>query len=996
MSGWGQRAVSLGVLLCASTALATVANAQSYSSVPAPPIHRMIDANGVDLVNGTLNISGGSVSVGPAAGGLTFQYLAYGSAARSVFGGISCSGSTCAVSIGASTENFTLSGNTWVPAEGQSSTLTGGVGTGAFTYTAADGTVAQFSQGTSLTPFVATTSVLSTLTRPSGEVLTYAYLFGSFCGGNTEGGCAEYVPSARPQSISSSRGYQLHFSYATDSLSSGAFVQLTKIVAINSSVDYCNPTADSCAALTQTWPTITFSNSGETVTDAANRVTSSNGALLTRPSGATLTQTPTANGFTLSNGVGTWTYTETTSGTTATWTVTDPLGHTRTVASNTSIDQPISDTDGLGNKTSYQYDSTGRVTQITYPEGNYTQYVYDNGVAGGRGNVTQTTQVAKSGSGLANIVTSASYDATCIYQVKCNEPNSTTDALGNVTNYTYSTVHGGVLTVTGPAAPNGVHPTVVYSYGQVATYSKNSGGALVQSGTIWVPTETASCATSTPSVTATSTTATLSCSAGASDAVIKTMSYAGSNNAQPTSVTSGAGDGSLAATTSTTYNIVGDPVSVQGPLGASQTVTYVYDAIRRPIGLIGPDPDGSGPLLPRAVSTTYSPDGLPTSIAEGTVTSASSWSSFSALATESIGYDSIDRKITDSLVSGGATQTLTQYTYDAANRLTCTAVRMNASAFASLPASACTLGTQGSYGPDMITYDTYDSDNRILQVTDGYGVSGQQRNAETVSYSANGDQLTAADAKGNLTISTYDGFDRLSKVQYPTPSNGSVSSTTDYQQYSYDADSHLTQVRRRDGVTVTAVFDNLGRTSSISSPATSYVYDSLGRVTSATRNSQTLTYANDALGRVTSETGVNGAMGAQYDLAGRLTRITWPDGYYVTYVNDWAGDVTQIEENGATSGVGLLASYGYNNLGERTSVTRGDGVTTSYGYDAAWRLSSLAHAFPIASNNQTITLARTPASQISGRSSSEAGLDRMWFSRASHLKKARTGTRRWA
>src|SRR3546814_5547243 len=48
----------------------------------------------------------------------------------------------------------------------------------------------------------------------------------------------------------------------------------------------------------------------------------------------------------------------------------------------------------------------------------YTKFTYD-----ARGNVTETRQVAKAGSGLADIVTSAGYDATCTSTAKCNKPN---------------------------------------------------------------------------------------------------------------------------------------------------------------------------------------------------------------------------------------------------------------------------------------------------------------------------------------------------------------------------------------------------------------------------------------------------------------------------------------------------------------------------------------------------------------------------------------------
>ncbi len=49
---------------------------------------------------------------------------------------------------------------------------------------------------------------------------------------------------------------------------------------------------------------------------------------------------------------------------------------------------------------------------------------------------------------------------------------------------------------------------------------------------------------------------------------------------------------------------------------------------------------------------------------------------------------------------------------------------------------------------------------------------------------------------------------------------------------------------------------------------------------------------------------------------------------------DVAGNVTKIRENGATSGVGVLAAYVYDDLGRRTSVTFGNGSVQSFGYDA--------------------------------------------------------------
>jgi YD repeat-containing protein len=103
-------------------------------------------------------------------------------------------------------------------------------------------------------------------------------------------------------------------------------------------------------------------------------------------------------------------------------------------------------------------------------------------------------------------------------------------------------------------------------------------------------------------------------------------------------------------------------------------------------------------------------------------------------------------------------------------------------------------------------------------------------------------------------------------------------------------------------------------------------------VTSAQRpgDSKTVSYTYDALGRVLSESQPFGSISYQFDSASRMTRLTWGDGFYVNYDRDVLGLVTKIRENGASSGVGVLASYAYDSNGRRTSVTRGNGAVTNY------------------------------------------------------------------
>src|SRR5690554_2743151 len=91
-----------------------------------------------------------------------------------------------------------------------------------------------------------------------------------------------------------------------------------------------------------------------------------------------------------------------------------------------------------------------------------------------------------------------------------------------------------------------------------------------------------------------------------------------------------------------------------------------------------------------------------------------------------------------------------QRTFDQRGRLECEARRMNPAAFASLPGSACTLGTAGNFGPDRITHNVYDAAGQILKVQRAYGTPIQQDYA-TYTYTPNGQRQTVKDANNNLS-----------------------------------------------------------------------------------------------------------------------------------------------------------------------------------------------------------------------------------------------------
>jgi YD repeat-containing protein len=191
---------------------------------------------------------------------------------------------------------------------------------------------------------------------------------------------------------------------------------------------------------------------------------------------------------------------------------------------------PRSVTDGLNRTTTINYvanpslfNETVLVSRVTNPEGDYVDFSYDS-----RGNLTERRAKPKPGSTLLDIVSSATYPASCIDSKICNKPTSVTDGLSNTTIYTYDASHGGVLTKTLPAV-GGIHPQVRYSYAQRYTWMKTLSGGYAQAATpIWVLTEERTCRT----------TATVggACSGGVSDEVVTAYEYQAGNATTPSNL----------------------------------------------------------------------------------------------------------------------------------------------------------------------------------------------------------------------------------------------------------------------------------------------------------------------------------------------------------------------------------------------------------------------------------------------------------------------------
>ncbi|HYC97037.1 RHS repeat-associated core domain-containing protein [Brevundimonas sp.] len=1015
------------VAVLAVLGFALSAQAQTAKG-PQAPEHYTLDANHIDVVQGTYNYSATDVTIGPEQGGLSYTRISSGESQRSNLDGlieVELAGSgpgydiwAYSVSIGGQKGFYqNLSTNsptaTMTAKSEDGSTLTYN-GSNQYTHVDSSGTVRLFSTAYA----VPSSGSSSAISGPGGQITQMTAPDGTRTDWHYRTATVGTTNAYRVQSVTNTRGYQIKFEYAfngtpTTTAQLTSFQELTSARGINNAVDYCDPNADACSGFTETWPVATYaystagSNKRVDVTNALGQTRGyvyqpgiDGGYLLNTidwaQSGRTstvLTYDTVGRVATYSDGGSAWTYLFEDSGLNfQNTTVTDPNGNQTRYRSRLRIGPnpgPTGDVtainrlnyiiDPVGNRTDFDYDAQGRVIAVQMPEGNRIEYTYD-----ARGNITRSRQTGKSPSTDPNLDVTATYPTTCTYAVTCNKPTSITDARGATTDLSWDNTHGGLLTET-PSAPTSgaVRPQTRMSYSQgTAWYRTSSSGSFTQAAPIWLPISTSACATAAvPSP---------GC-AGTSDEVLSTTGYqSGSasvaSNLLPVTTSSGAGDGSLTATTTSTWDARGDRKTVNGPLsGSADTTWYAYDALRRQVGVIAPDPDGGGSLAFPATKTLHDADGLVTSAQQGTTTgqSETAFAAFTQLSRVDTAYDSQARKVTDTQVVGTGTIGLTQYSYDAGDRLTCTAVRMNPAVYGSLPSSACTLGTAGSYGDDRITQNTYDAANRLTLVTSAYGTSLAQTTRANA-WTANGNLDWVQDANRNRSNYTYDTYDRLSQLNFPSTTLGAQgSSSTDYEAYGYDANANLTSRRLRSNDTITYTYDALNRETAKTVPGSGTAndvfstYDNLGRRLSARHDSTSSTNAViwtwDALGRPLTESTYGRTLTSTYDLAGRRTSLTWPSSVLqAKYDWDLANRMVLTWDNaGSPDGSYLFGAYAYDNLGRRTVLQKGGGSST-WSYTANSRDWSLTVNLAGTTNDVTYAFGFNPAGQAITRSVSNS------------------------
>ena len=414
----------------------------------------------------------------------------------------------------------------------------------------------------------------------------------------------------------------------------------------------------------------------------------------------------------------------------------------------------LSSTDELNRTTNYDWSGPNYLTSIIYPEGNkiLLEYAYP-------GAVTKRTDVAKPGSGLADIVQTASYGAHYQWRIDWLK-----DGLSRQTDFVHSSATGQLTQQLDPADSSGVRRETDISYTLAGTLSRKT---LVR-----VCGQTTTCAGNAESHTE--------------------YTYFG-NTYLPATVTQKDEATGTTRVTTNSYDAAGRLLSVQGPQnGVSGTKYFRYDAVGRQVWEIGAA-DANNLRIAKRFAYRAADDKV-SKVETGTVTCPSNCNTdpltLNLLEQTDTTYDSRRYPIREATSSAGTNYRVNDRSFLDRGLVDCSTVRMN---MAALPVptatSACAVPAVTS-NPDRIAKNVYDNAAQLLKVQKAYRITtangfpaNLQQDYVSYTYTLNGMQQFVTDANGNKAQYTWDGLDRLNKWNFPSPTTPGTVSATDYEQY---------------------------------------------------------------------------------------------------------------------------------------------------------------------------------------------------------------------
>lgn len=588
-------------------------------------------------------------------------------------------------------------------------------------------------------------------------------------------------------------------------------------------------------------------------------------------------------------------------------------------------------------KTTQNFDTSGRLTSIADRNGNTVTFQYGEPI--GLTSITDatsriTTFTYDVDGRVISITDPAGRTATYSYDIIGNLI-STTDMEGNIVRYTYDEVEGyiteietpkGITRLTYTPSPFGGYAleSITNPDGVTKNYGTTPGNPLqveIEDG----EGHKTSYDNNDPGYTERIT-----------DALGNQLNY-GYTNGKRTSITDANGN-----TTSIAYDSRGNVTSITTPLG--RTIRYEYDSNDNLTKVT--DPRGN------IVIFTYDGNDNLTSISNPPTTFT--YNGYGELAsvtdargnTTTFNYDS-DGNLAS--ITNARGETPYTFGYDGVGRLTQVTDRQGNTTTYQYDAIDRVIQTNFPIGIRQFVYECCglqsetDEEGKTTQYaykpTDGLTAQNLRTVTDamkpvpgvtTYEYDNAGNMRQVTDARGNSMLYSYDNADRL--VQH---GDGTI--------YTYYPAGNIKTKTDLNGNTINYTYDNDNRLITITYPDTSQVtftYDNNSNVTSMTdaNGATTCTYSFIAgSDRLVSKTDPYGkTIQYGYDAVGNPTSVTYPDGKVVSYGYDELNRLTTV-----TDWLGNTTTYTYAFENYLESITYPNGVITSYGYDGRWRLTSM-------------------------------------------------------
>ncbi|MEP7352678.1 MAG: SBBP repeat-containing protein, partial [Acidobacteriota bacterium] len=603
----------------------------------------------------------------------------------------------------------------------------------------------------------------------------------------------------------------------------------------------------------------------------------------------------------------------------------------------------------------YTFNSTGGETRVQDRNGNAINVTLGtDGPVSAVDNFGRKFTFTYTGGRLTKIQDQTS-TRTVSFTYNGNALTSSTDVLGQTTNYSYTTAGALISLMTARQYPLGARVTQSYdSTGRVTSQT--------------LPT----------------------------NSKVTTISF---DTQGGTKITDSSG-----AATSETFDSNGAATGFKDPSGASFAVTY--DSVGRRTGWTDKN-GGKVAITYDAASGRIASQKSAAGITTSYIYTAQTQGNFTFYLRTGINYgdgtsatyayDSVGN-LTSATDRTGA---VTKYTYGAfGNPLTVT--KPNNAVVTYTYNTDGTVATTTDALTNVITYG-HDSLKRVNKVTEANG------SVTNYTYDLAGNRLSVQQPVGSTNTTTLDADGRRSSFAYAGggtfnfayTKSGKVSSLTSptggKRSYAYDDSDRLLSISDATGVASSYTYDSTGRmtktalgTGSSSATLFKYAYDAEGRVTGVTDGTnRTWSYNFDADGRPSGMIPPGGgAFGLKYDAAGRLIGQVNPLGGTVNFTLDGRARILSTSLAGNT----ITTSVKRDTLGRVTELTDPNGNKWPATYDVLGRITSttdpLGQAWTLAYTKNRLTAATFPLGSVAITTDANGRITKRAFSDGTNINQS--------